>query len=490
MNELEIVDIIKSLKNSNSAGDDNISVNILKKCAHLISKPLMTIVNLSLVEGIFPERLKIAKIIPIFKSNCRAEIENYRPVSILSSFSKILEKCIATRLISFFEKHRLFNVNQFGFRKGRSTTSAIAKFLTTLYDNINIKNKCIGIFLDLSKAFDLVCHASLILKLERYGIRGQTLNWFRSYLCGRKHYTVIDQCKSNLLEMSVGIPQGSVLGPLLYIIYVNSFHVNNSVLFADDTSILVSATNTNLVVSRANQQLREAHTWFTENKLVLNSNKSIFMRFNTGNLNFDHSFLIKSNTSTIRQVKSTKFLGLHFAENLSWTVHINETCKKVAPICYCLNQLRDVTNQQVLLSYYYAHFNSIISYAIIAWGSSPEAVRVFKLQKKAVRFIVGVNRRTSCRNIFKQLGILPLPCLFLLNVLLYAKSELSNLNTLNYNHNYNTRNSTTLETPTHQLTLYEKSPKYMAIKVFNKLPNSYKVLSNKEFKNKIKSRLI
>lgn len=486
---VEVLDIIKNLKNSKSTGNDKISVNLLKKCMHQIALPLTNILNTSISNGIFPEKLKLAKIKPLLKSGSKNIMDNYRPICILSSFSKVFEKYIAVRLVAFLEKYKLLNNNQFGFRKGLSTTNAITKFLNTLYNNLNDKKKCIGVFLDLSKAFDVVCHERLLNKLELYGVRGKPLDWFKSYLQGRKHYVEINNCSSNILDSSHGVPQGSVLGPLLYIIYVNDFNVAQSIMFADDTSILISDIKADNAVQKANLTLQGVHEWYNNNKLILNNKKSSFIRFNPANTNFNYSYLIKTKDGTVKQEKNVKFLGLHLSENCSWTLHIDTVSKKIAPICYCIYQLRDVVSRSVLLTYYFAQFHSVISYGLLGWGASAESVRVFKLQKRAVRFIVGANKRTSCKDIFKQLRILTLPCIFILQLLIYAKSQLHDIPTLNNYHSYNTRNELILEVPNHRLSLYEKSPYYLAIKAYNKLPNSFKDLELTKYKIHIRNML-
>lgn len=488
--ELEILKVITELKNSNSFGDDNISNNLLKHCKNLISKPLTALINNSLSKGIFPNKLKISKIIPIHKSGDRCKLENYRPVSILSSLAKIFEKIVADRIVNFFDKNNLFNSNQFGFRKGVSTTTAIIQVLKLLYKNLDQHKKCVGVFLDLSKAFDLVNHEILIKKLECYGVRGNTLDWFKSYLNNRKHYVYANNYKSEVLESTVGVPQGSILGPLLYIIYVNDFRFNNSIMYADDTSLLICEKKINEATNNANTQLQRIHQWYKNNNMIINSKKSTIIRFNVSNIKFDHSILIKNEGTTLEQKNSIKFLGLHISENCSWSLHVENVCKKIAPMCYCINQMRKVVDRHILLMYYYAHFHSVISYSIIAWGGSRESERVFKMQKRAVRHIVGVNQRTSCKPIFTELAILTLPCVYIMQLLLYAHAESNELNHLNKYHNYYTRNSMLIEIPQHKLSLLEKNPEYAAIKAYNKLPNTYKDLNKAKFKQKIKKLLL
>lgn len=488
--ELEVTDIIKNLKNSNVSGDDNVSNNLIKKCMQYIIKPLTELLNCSLAEGIFPEKLKIAKIKPLYKGGCTELTENYRPISLLSSFSKLYEKYVTKRVTQFFVKYNLFNPNQFGFRKGLSTTSAVNKFLNDLYESLDQRKKTLGIFIDLSKAFDLVNHEILLDKLEHYGIRGVPLKWFDSYLQTRTHYVELNNCKSECLSLAVGVPQGSILGPLLYIIYVNDFCIKNAIMYADDTSLIISGSTVNDTLVSANSQLQDAHNWFTINHLTLNSKKTFFMRFNLSNRKFDHSLLIKSNKGPIKQENESKFLGIYLSENCKWNTHIDKVCSRVAPVCYILHQLRKVTDIPVLLMFYYAQFHSLISYGIIAWGISGESERLFRLQKKALRFIMGVPRRTSCRELFKQLKILTLPSILILHLLAYAKSEINNAASLNGNHSYDTRSTNVLEVPRHNLQVFERSPKFLSIKLYNKLPNSYKVLNLQNFKNKIKQLLL
>ena len=338
--EAEVLEAISELKSSNSSGEDNISNNLLKKCKNLLSKPLTDLINSSLNQGIFPDKLKLAKIIPIYKSGDKSKLENYRPVSILSSLAKIFEKIVAKRIVSFFIKHNLFIGNQYGFRRGVSTTTAIIHVLNLLYKNLDQHKKCVGIFLDLSKAFDLVNHEILVDKLEGYGVRGKALDWFKSYLDNRRHYVYVNNCKSHNLKSTIGVPQGSILGPLLYIIYVNDFRFNNSIMYADDTSLLICEPKMVEVTNNANTQLQQIQQWYKENNLILNSKKSSFIRFNISNNKHDNSLLIKIDGTSLEQRNGTKFLGLHISYNCSWTVHIEAICKKVATVCYCINQLR------------------------------------------------------------------------------------------------------------------------------------------------------
>lgn len=490
VSEIEVLEVIADLKNSNSSGEDNISNNVVKKCMKLISKPLAYLINSSLNQGIFPDKLKLAKIIPVYKSGNKNKLENYRPISILSPFAKIFEKVVAKRIVTFFVKYNLFNSKQFGFRKGLSTTTAISHVLNLLYKNLDQRHKCVGIFLDLSKAFDVVDHEILIHKLQCYGIRGETLEWFKSYLNNRSHYVHVNNCRSDYLKSKVGVPQGSILGPLLYIIYVNDFRFHNSTMYADDTSLLLCGPRIEEVTKNANIQMQQIHEWYKSNKLILNIKKSSFLRFNISKKKVDNSLLIKTDGVTLEQKNTIKFLGLHISNNCSWQLHVDSVCNKIAPVCYCINQLRKSVDQSVLIMYYYAHFHSVISYSVIAWGGSTESERVFKLQKRAIRHIVGVNKRTSCKQIFKELGILTLPCIYILQLLIYAKAEFNHLDLLNKNHNYNTRNNLVLEVPQHNLSIFEKSPEYLAIKMYNKLPNEYKNFNEKYFKQTLKKMLI
>lgn len=326
--------------------------------------------------------------------------------------------------------------------------------------------------------------------MEKYGIRGRALEWFKSYLKDRTQFVEVNNFKSDILPTTIGVPQGSILGPLLFLIYINDLKFSNIFMFADDTSVLCGDNTLSNTISSCNIQLQHLQSWFSNNNLLLNSKKSVCIRFNHSNTNYNESILIKSKGGSLRQVESTKFLGLYISEDCSWRTHIDFVCKKIATTCYCIKQLSHIVNTESLKMYYYAQLHSIISYGVVAWGHCGESQRVFTLQKRAIRYLAGIGYRASCRSYFKALQILTLPSIFIMHLLLYAKTNLEELNNLNVFHSYNTRNSQTLEIPRHRTSLFEHSPKYLAIKVYNKLPNQYKSLNPKQFKTSIKGMLI
>lgn len=486
--EGDITSIIRNLKNSNSQSDDELTTNLVKKCAHLISGPLTYLLNSSIEEGIFPSALKITKTTPIFKSGDDTSAANYRQIALLSPFSKIYEKYVAIEVMNFMMKYDLLSKNQYGFQKGKSTVTAMIKLLNTLYEELDRGNKVLGIFLDLSKAFDLVDHSILLSKMEHYGFRGVVWDWFNSYLQNRVQYVQVNNSKSKKCTTSIGVPQGSVLGPLLYIIYVNDFNSNNYVMYADDTSLLISGSNSKDIVSKSNTEILKSVDWFTANKLVLNEDKTTMVRFSHAAI--DHSLLVRTkNGTSLKQENITKFLGLHLSENGTWGNHINEMCKKLSTQCYLLFQIRKTIEKSVLLTLYYGHFHSLMSYGIEAWGISGGAHRVFKLQKRAIRTIVGASRRTSCRETFKELKILTLFSVYIFHLLLYVKENPASFKTLAMGQ-YKTRNTHTLQFPPHRLSRTEQCPKYMAIKIFNHLPNEHKQLPTNTFKSRLKNILI
>ena len=279
-----ITEMAKKLKPKTSAGPDAISSKLLKLMLPHIISPVCHIFNLSLKSGYIPVQLKTAKIIPIYKSEESNIFTNCRPISLLSSLSKLLEKIVARQVIGYLYKKQILYKHQYGFRRGHNTSHPVTHFLDKIYQgfNENITSYTLGIFLDLKKAFDTVDFPILLNKLSHYGIRGISNEWFNNYLTGRQQYVVINGVKSSLKSIQCGVPQGSVLGPLLFLIFINDLPTATNfftILFADDTTFQLSGSNMPELFEKANVELAKASDWFISNKLTLNIKKTKYILF-------------------------------------------------------------------------------------------------------------------------------------------------------------------------------------------------------------------
>ena len=272
------------------------------------------IFNTSISTGIVPDKLKIAKVIPIYKKDSPELFSNYRPVSVLPCFSKILERLVFNPCMNYLDTHDILNKKQFRFRYNHSTYMAIFELVDKISMAVENNETTVGIFLDLSKAFDTIDHNILSYKLEYYAFRGNILKWFTDYLYNRKQYVLYNSCKSNHKNILCGVPQGSILGPLLFILYVNDItntsNVLEFVLFADDTTITYSHSDVMSKFDMINSELQEVTNWFKANKLSVNASKTNYMRLGTNHKlsRLDESASIILDNTTLKRVKNTKFL--------------------------------------------------------------------------------------------------------------------------------------------------------------------------------------
>ena len=503
--ETEVINSIMKLKPNKSPGYDDITSELLKLTINHTSKVLQHIFNSSFESGIFPSRMKIAKVIPIYKKGSHLDVNNYRPISLLPVLAKCLENIMFNRLTSYTSKFHLLNTTQFGFQKGKSTTDAIVAFLDKLNGHLDNTN-AISILCDLSKAFDCVNHKLLLEKLSCIGIRGTPLKWFQSYLEDRYQYTIITKythsqneslatkIPSELKAVRRGVPQGSILGPLLFNIYINELPKNNTIsdfiLYADDTNILLSDKNLETLQNKFETVLNSTNTWFRDNQLVLNKEKTLYMPFN--NISTFHT---NSSLNNIKPTNEAKFLGITISSNLTWDSHILQVASKIKPGIAILYKVRNLIDEAALLQVYHALVQSHISYGILLWGDAPQGriEILLKLQKKALRIIARKNMRTSCRPLFSKYKILTVPSLYILESACYAKKTIlienqSSENILSIRrtseiHTHNTRNRNDIFIPNIPKRKRRLDTKFKSSIIYNKLPRTLKEIdSAKKFR--------
>ena len=406
----EISLIISQIRAKLSAGWDGIPSIVLKYLPSNCITALCHIFNLSLSQGKFPTKFKHAKVIPLFKNKGSAQnIQNYRPISLLSSISKILEKIVYNRLYSFFTTYNLFSNHQFGFRHRHSTTHVITLLTENITAAFEKKQYTLGIFLDLTKAFDTIDHSILLKKLEHYGVRGNVLHWFQTYLTGRTQQTeCCGAVSTNVNTLSSSVPQGSVLGPLLFIIYVNDFpqclSSSTCLSFADDTTILMSGKNIKQLYEKSTKELTNIDNWLIANKLFLNAEKTKHILFRTFNSKRPPAtYSLKFRNTSIEKVTSIKVLGISINEHLSWKEHILNLTKKLKQI-YCVTlRIRPYLNRNTLLTLYHSLFMSHIRYCITNWcfGNETLIAKIQHLSNKFLKIIFNSNKE-DITNIMKK----------------------------------------------------------------------------------------
>ena len=315
---------------------------------------------------------------------------NYRPVSVLPIFSKILERLMYNRLIDYINENKLLYKYQFGFQKGKSTYMAVLTLVDKISEALDNGDYVIGVFLDFSKASDTVDHDILLRKLEKYGIRGTALDWFTDYLSNRLQYVTYNGAKPKREIIKCGVPQGSILGPLLFLLYINELStVSNdcfSVLFADDTNMFVTGKNTSEMCVKLNNDLQEICEWLRCNKLSLNILKTHYMIFTTKNKTAQDLDIKISNTA-VERVYDTKFLGVYIDAQLTWKRHIEYTCSKLSKCAGILLKARKKLNKSALILLYYSFAYPYFIYWNQVWGDTypTNLGRMVLLQKRLVR---------------------------------------------------------------------------------------------------------
>ena len=462
----EILKLIDSLDSKKAPGSDGVPCCLIKLTRDIIAPILCDLFNTCMRLSVFPDIFKIAEVKSLFKGGDRRVKGNYRPISLLPLFSKLFEKVIAKRLRSYFEANDILTYHQFGFRKSHSTELAVTNLYDSLLKKLDEKDITCAIFLDLAKAFDSVNHTILLQKLEKYGVRGLPLKLIESYLSNRWQYVKINGKSSELNCLNVGIPQGSILGPLLFLIYINdlpnasNFFVK---LFADDTFLSLSCQNFKELEKKTNYEIKKIYNWLKANKLTLNITKSKFMIISKRK-GVNTNFKLKINGLRLERCSSYKYLGLFIDEGLTWKNHVKHICQKMSKVCGIISKIRHCVNMKTLKIVYYALGYSYLRYCNIVWGSASKNILkpLVALQNRILRIMTFAPfGRIDIDELYLKLRLLRLDKIHYLEKAKFMHRYYKNKLPSNFNNYFETQTAVT-----HSYNLRNRNPPRQILSIY------------------------
>lgn len=488
----EVVVLIRQLNSNKSPGPDHIPATFIKKNHLLFADLLKDAFNEMIATGTYPDFLKEARVVPIFKAGDPTDVNNYRPISTLSMLNKLLEQMLAARLSSFLDTNKhLYNM-QYGFRKGSSTLTATCELLEDIYNSLDDKKFAGGLFLDLQKAFDTINHELLLQKLEFYGIRGLANDLLRSYLSNRSQHVSVGGIRSESRYITTGVPQGSNLGPLLFLVFINDLSrlplVGKIRLFADDTLLLYSSRDCRIIRDNMLDDLDILNQFFASNLLSLNVSKTKFVIFHTRQRRVPELSPIMFGNQVVERVPHFKYLGLVLDETLSWEAHIQHLKRCIAPICGVLRKLASFIPPAWLLKLYFALVQSRLQYLVLNWGSAA----VFRLrelqtlQNRCLKSILTKPHLYPTRQLYIEAPetVLPVRGLHMQQTLTHMRNMLKDDAT---HHNLDfeiivsvTRQNGDIRIARSNTELCKKRLTYVGSKLFNDLPDHLKEETSKQ----------
>ena len=387
----EVYNVICNFKNKSTLGAKMSALKIANKSIGF-TYTLASIINKSFQEGIFPDQMKNARVIPLHKEGSKSDVSNYRPISLLNSFSKIYEKLMHIRILKFLESNNSIYENQYGFRPGRCCEHALLNAQNSILDSLTKRKISLLLFIDFSKAFDMVEHEILLKKLEYYGIRGIALAWLKSYLSDRKQFVSVNGTDSTKQVIKHGVPQGSILGPLLFVIYINDIPniatFAKFILYADDANILITASTIEEIHDQLTNLITKLLEWVNSNGLALNLKKTNYMIFSRSNVDLPKPLSI-SNIPIERKTEA-RFLGVIIDETLNWTRHVKTVISKMSRYVGIMYKLKKFLPLKVRLQIYHSFIQSHLNFCSLVWGfcSKSNIEAIFSKQKIGMRAVV------------------------------------------------------------------------------------------------------